>query len=335
MTVRTVQTQRVIAGALGIGALLCAFTVECIALVSLFAVGASSVSLADVIGFGGAFSLYYAVFGWAVVKPYVVAVPALLPLIAIALFLVLWVILPLPDASLDDAGKRALIVATGVALGWLSTWVAAEYTRAEGRRQTAEDAMVVLWVEIYAAVNVLDSTNWDDNFNAAARKILDDYDRNKEKGRYMPFTLTASPATLFAAVSTNLPLLKNEVAGKVAGFYSALSDLQSLAADLQREDVKSLGPLQRIQLHARISRQRKLCLQHGLTALYFLNDARGVDDPESPTQLPRELKNPNIKPKKVADDVTADVELREDDDVTARVKALEALQAATNKTHSV
>lgn len=244
-------------------------------------------SWALVLGGAGLIALYLSIAGRLLAEVLGRVLLALMPLVGIAVAIIFLVVLPMPDA---DALQPSLIAGTVIVAGWVATWLAAEYRQARVRQDTRRDVLLALRSEIFTAFQTLDATDWRANGRSVQAKI--EAGGDVPETAYYPFTASESPPIVFQSVSGSIKLLSPETLEPVLRFYTSLTDLSTLAGDLQREDFARLSWQRRVAAHRKITDTRIATLYWSLQSITAINAALGVKHPEA---VARSGKNSDIR----------------------------------------
>lgn len=208
---------------------------------------------------------------------------ALAPLLAAAMAAIAALILP---SALPDTAKSALIAGTVFATGWLAAFLAAEVQKARERAQVADDVLHALRSEVVTLLDKLDKHPIRADANRAQARIL-----AKGKGFYHPFAASESPTTVYEGVKASLVVVDREALEPVLRFYAAFSELDALVKDFRTEACAALEADRRAALHEELVKQRLFTLFWALRALYAINRALSVANPD---KIARSGRNPEV-----------------------------------------
>lgn len=237
--------------------------------------------------------IYVAAAGWVQLRILVTVFVALIPFLAAALLVIVFVILN-DDSVLyrrmeDTSGTRtALIAGTVIATGWLATAAAAEAQRARAREQDRVDLLIALRSEIFTSLETLDRTDWRSS-SARQQKLIEWH--GDGEGAYIPFVSSESPPIVYDALSGSIGILRPETIEPILRFYTMHSELRALAGDFARPDVRNLEWPRRVALHRQLSETRRAALFWALRAVYAINLALDLEKPED---IPRSGLNPDV-----------------------------------------
>lgn len=190
----------------------------------------------------------------------------------------------------------SLVIAIGVATGWIATWLAAEIRREKDRRARRRDTLMALRSEVFAFVTKLDNQPIKKHAEGVQSKIRKGVNTplvGAPQKTYMPFSLSESEPFIFQAVSDVVPELEEDTLEPILRFYAEYSDFRCMVADSRTDDVKGLPADRHIEFHKQMTNRRIVTLRWGLKSIIAINTALGVDNPEN---VERSTFNEDIQP---------------------------------------
>lgn len=241
-----------------------------------------------------ALALYALLSGWILVEVLWRVALAILPLVALAAFVILKLILPEMERLAVRAGQddvlrgatNALIAGTVLATGWLASSVSSDFQKERERDRTRIDTLEALRDEIFTVVELFDATAQRKQGDLVQQKM-----RTSERCArpYNPVPSRPSKPTIFNALSSSIGMIEAETLQPIARFYSAYSELDSFIEDFRSEPFSSLPIERRVKAHEALTKRRVAVLFWAVAATEAINRSLGVRG-----AIPRSGLNPEI-----------------------------------------
>ena len=205
---------------------------------------------------------------------------ALLPVLAMAVLVIIYLVLPNQTLQALEL-QAAAFAGTVIASGWLVTFVASEYKRADERETTRIDTLNALEIEIFSITEKLDKSAIRASAGKVQKKIRSG--GNSEERKYHPFVATESPPTVFEALSDRIVVFEPRTLQVVLRFYAAYSDLRAMAEDHRALEFCALSAARRANAHEELTNHRENTFYWGVRALVRINAAleRGSYSPKA------------------------------------------------------
>lgn len=186
------------------------------------------------------------------------------PLLIVWLAAVYFIVTVLP-AELKPV-KPALVIGTGVAFGWIVTFLSSEYQRLTVSEDTRRDTLVALRSEVLSIVYRLDLRPINADAADQQRKIIDEDKSLWPKKYYHPFPTSERAPIIFDSVGGSIPLFQPTTVKRVVRFYSAYADLRDIVEDFRSNEVKALSATRRAAIHGEMTSRRTEVLRLGIQA---------------------------------------------------------------------
>lgn len=170
-----------------------------------------------------------------------------------------------PAANADV--MRALIAGSALAAGWIVTFAIQELRNEQQRLSRQVEMLIALRAE---ALDYLQDVGRDD-IASEAEETAAKIERGDGQTPFQPFIPTAKRLAVFAALSGDLPLLRQDCLAPIVAFFTQVEDVHAMSQDMQREDYRSLPADRRARMYRHFAQMRKEAEELGFDAVAAIN----------------------------------------------------------------
>ncbi|MGR3504045.1 hypothetical protein [Pseudaestuariivita sp.] len=165
---------------------------------------------------------------------------------------------------------QAIIAATIIATGWLTTAVFAQVGKSRDRAERLRDVHRALYAEIRTHLANLQS---DDVLSEYGRQMVEIMQANPG---FVPLVPREQPSKVFDTLIPDIQVLPRETIDPVVEYYAQREAVAAMVEDLRSPEVKTLAQERRINMYRDYIEMKRQTLRTGLEALALINAyARG------------------------------------------------------------